>query len=485
MSNAKAKGTRVPPWIAAWIIGEAAKGLHYAHEKKDEGGAPLEIVHRDVSPQNILLSFEGAVKIADFGIASAKLFSEEAGVLKGKFGYMSPEQARAEKVDRRSDLYALGVIFWEILAGRPLHGGLGGEALLDIVRSGVVEPPTHVRPDDPGRAREDRDAGALDEAGGSLPDRARAADGDRAGAAREARARRCDDARADDRAAGLARSDAPGRERPPGEQGRRRAERGPSDDRRRAGRAELVGGLPERPSPRRDSHRARFAAPHVVANRGADRAARGPPRRDRDDAPGRRHRGARGGARAREPPERVERDRLQAEHPLAVDVAGRRARRRGHHLAREPRRRRRCLARARHPRSHRRDEGRPAHADRRRDRHRPRDRVRVARPGGEPRSVPPARSGRIPRRYDQRRDAALPDVGRGGGLPARAARVPLGGRADAPAQGAPWPRRPSDDADLCARAEPLARRAPRRGVCGGERPGGARSGEGGSPGGLP
>ncbi len=146
MSSAKAKGTRVPPWIGAWIMGEAAKGLHYAHEKKDEGGAPLEIVHRDVSPQNILLSFEGAVKIADFGIATAKLFSEEAGVLKGKFGYMSPEQARAEKVDRRSDLYALGVIFWEILAGRPLHGGLGGEALLDIVRSGVVEPPsTYVR----------------------------------------------------------------------------------------------------------------------------------------------------------------------------------------------------------------------------------------------------------------------------------------------------------------------------------------------------
>ena len=146
MSSAKAKGTRVAPWVAAWIVGEAAKGLHYAHEKKDEGGAPLEIVHRDVSPQNILLSFEGAVKIADFGIASAKLFSEEAGVLKGKFGYMSPEQARAERVDRRSDLYALGVIFWEILAGRPLHGGLGGEALLDIVRSGVVEPPsTYVR----------------------------------------------------------------------------------------------------------------------------------------------------------------------------------------------------------------------------------------------------------------------------------------------------------------------------------------------------
>ncbi|MEO6417871.1 MAG: protein kinase [Polyangiaceae bacterium] len=146
MSSAKAKGTRVPPWVGAWIIAEAAKGLHYAHERKDEGGAPLEIVHRDVSPQNVLLSFEGGVKIADFGIATAKHFVEEAGVLKGKFGYMSPEQARGEKVDRRSDLYALGVIFWEIVTGRPLHGGLGGEALLDIVRSGYIEPPsTYVR----------------------------------------------------------------------------------------------------------------------------------------------------------------------------------------------------------------------------------------------------------------------------------------------------------------------------------------------------
>ena len=142
VSSAKAKSTRIPPWIGAWVIGEAAKGLHYAHEKKDDAGAPLEIVHRDVSPQNILLSYEGSVKIADFGIATAKLFTDEAGVIKGKFGYMSPEQARGEKVDRRSDVYALGVILWEILTGRPLHGGLGGEALLDIVRSGFVEPPS-------------------------------------------------------------------------------------------------------------------------------------------------------------------------------------------------------------------------------------------------------------------------------------------------------------------------------------------------------
>jgi serine/threonine protein kinase/tetratricopeptide (TPR) repeat protein len=142
MSSSKAKGTKIPPWVGAWIVAEAAKGLHYAHEKKDEAGQPLDIVHRDVSPQNILLSFEGAVKIADFGIASARLFAEEQGVLKGKFGYMSPEQARGETVDRRSDIYALGVVFWEILAGRPIHGGLGGEALLDIVRSGIVEAPS-------------------------------------------------------------------------------------------------------------------------------------------------------------------------------------------------------------------------------------------------------------------------------------------------------------------------------------------------------
>ena len=138
---AKSKGTLVPPWVGAWVISEAAKGLHYAHEKKDEAGQRLEIVHRDVSPQNILLTYEGTVKIADFGIASAKMFVEEAGVIKGKFGYMSPEQARGEKVDRRSDLYALGVVLWEILTARPLHGGLGGEALLDIVRSGNIEPP--------------------------------------------------------------------------------------------------------------------------------------------------------------------------------------------------------------------------------------------------------------------------------------------------------------------------------------------------------
>lgn len=142
MRAAQARGQRIPPYVAAYIIAEVAKGLHYAHERKDEAGAPLDIVHRDVSPQNILLSYDGAVKIADFGIASANLFREEPGVLKGKTAYMSPEQARAERVTRRTDIYSLGVVFHELLTGRPLHGDAEGQELLEAVRSGHVEPPS-------------------------------------------------------------------------------------------------------------------------------------------------------------------------------------------------------------------------------------------------------------------------------------------------------------------------------------------------------
>ena len=146
MRSAQAKGQRIPPYVAAYIIAEVAKGLHYAHERKDEAGKPIDIVHRDVSPQNILMSFDGAVKIADFGIASANLFREEPGVLKGKTAYMSPEQARAERVSRRTDIYSLGVVFHELLTARPLHGAAEGQELLEAVRAGQVEPPsTYVR----------------------------------------------------------------------------------------------------------------------------------------------------------------------------------------------------------------------------------------------------------------------------------------------------------------------------------------------------
>ncbi|NRA33946.1 MAG: protein kinase [Polyangiaceae bacterium] len=143
---ARSKEVRVPPFVAAYVLGEVAKGLHYAHERKDEGGERLDIVHRDVSPQNILLSFDGAVKIADFGIATANLFREEPGVLKGKTGYMSPEQARGEKVDCRTDIYSLGVVLHEVLTGRPLHGSASEGELLALVRDGNVQPPSLYAP---------------------------------------------------------------------------------------------------------------------------------------------------------------------------------------------------------------------------------------------------------------------------------------------------------------------------------------------------
>jgi tetratricopeptide (TPR) repeat protein len=149
ISAARQKGARIPPWVAAFVVAEAAKGLHYAHERRDERGVPLEVVHRDVSPQNILVSHEGVVKIADFGIASASLFRDEPGVLKGKVGYMSPEQARREKVDRRSDIYSLGVVLYELFALRSPFGKLDDDALYEAVQKGDFPPPSALVPDLP------------------------------------------------------------------------------------------------------------------------------------------------------------------------------------------------------------------------------------------------------------------------------------------------------------------------------------------------
>jgi tetratricopeptide (TPR) repeat protein/tRNA A-37 threonylcarbamoyl transferase component Bud32 len=149
LRTARKRQTKLPVWVSAYVAAEVAKGLHYAHERKDEGGLPLAIVHRDVSPQNVLISFGGVVKIADFGIATANLFREEGGVLKGKVAYMSPEQARGEKVDRRSDVYALGIVAHEMLTGQPAYGALRDDALLEAVRQASVRPPRHLDPDLP------------------------------------------------------------------------------------------------------------------------------------------------------------------------------------------------------------------------------------------------------------------------------------------------------------------------------------------------
>ena len=142
---AKAR-VRLPYGISAYIVQQLAKGLDYAHRKADEFGQPLGIVHRDISPQNVLLSWDGAVKIVDFGIARARDVNEEQGVIKGKFAYMSPEQARGELVDCRSDVFAAGIVMYELVCARPLFHGKGKEAL-EMVKSGAIPRPRDFAPE--------------------------------------------------------------------------------------------------------------------------------------------------------------------------------------------------------------------------------------------------------------------------------------------------------------------------------------------------
>ncbi len=141
---------RLPFGLSALITAEVAKGLDYAHSRCDDRGESLDIVHRDVSPQNILISREGAVKIADFGIARARWLDEEvAGSVKGKFGYMAPEQAAGMPVDRRSDVYALGVVLFEMLVGRPLLKFKPGEDPREIVQKSEHPSPAQLDPSVP------------------------------------------------------------------------------------------------------------------------------------------------------------------------------------------------------------------------------------------------------------------------------------------------------------------------------------------------
>ncbi|MBS1152875.1 MAG: serine/threonine protein kinase, partial [Myxococcaceae bacterium] len=114
----------IPVPVAVFIAWQAAEGLGYAHGKAAPDGVAMAIVHRDVSPQNVMISYEGEVKVIDFGIArsTARSHSTQAAMVMGKLGYMAPEQALAEPVDARADQYALAVLLWELLAGRHYIG---------------------------------------------------------------------------------------------------------------------------------------------------------------------------------------------------------------------------------------------------------------------------------------------------------------------------------------------------------------------------
>src|SRR5437868_6532071 len=147
----KRRGERMPLHLAAYVMARVCDGLDYAHRKRDPAGRDLHIVHRDVSPQNIILSYEGEVKLIDFGIAKAanKITRTQAGILKGKFGYMSPEQVRGLTLDRRSDIFAAGVVLFELCTGERLFTGNSDFSVLEKVQAAKIVPPSQVQRDVP------------------------------------------------------------------------------------------------------------------------------------------------------------------------------------------------------------------------------------------------------------------------------------------------------------------------------------------------
>jgi eukaryotic-like serine/threonine-protein kinase len=143
------KGYRIPVEIAILIILDVCKALAHAHEARDENGQHLDIVHRDVSPPNVLVSQEGEVKITDFGLAKAvtHLEATDPGVVKGKFSYLAPEATEGKPVDARSDMFSCGIILHELLTGRRLFMGKTDLETVDLVKKCDVAPPSALNPD--------------------------------------------------------------------------------------------------------------------------------------------------------------------------------------------------------------------------------------------------------------------------------------------------------------------------------------------------
>lgn len=140
---------RIPVEYCVYFISALCDALDYMHRKKDESGNDLKIVHRDISPQNIIISYSGNVKLVDFGVAKAafKLGEGEKGILKGKFAYMSPEQAEGEEIDNRSDIFSAGIVLWEMLVGQRLFKKKSNSETVMAVKEMAVLPPSHFRTD--------------------------------------------------------------------------------------------------------------------------------------------------------------------------------------------------------------------------------------------------------------------------------------------------------------------------------------------------
>jgi len=151
IERAEERRVALPLACVLTIIAGAAAGLHHAHERTGHDGRPLGIVHRDVSPSNLMVSYEGHLKLVDFGVAKAENRANEtkAGTVKGKIAYLSPEQCRGARVDRRSDLFSLGVVLWELLTGARLYRRAGDFESMNAIVSEPPVPPSALRPDVP------------------------------------------------------------------------------------------------------------------------------------------------------------------------------------------------------------------------------------------------------------------------------------------------------------------------------------------------
>jgi serine/threonine-protein kinase len=147
LSRLRAAGERLPVALAAWIATRAAEALDHAHRARGQDGAPLGVIHRDLSPGNVLLSFGGRVFLIDFGIAAAAFRARrEERALQGKLGYLSPEQVSGQPVDRRADVFSLGVVLHEALSGARLFSGPSDLATMERVRTAAVPPPSRANP---------------------------------------------------------------------------------------------------------------------------------------------------------------------------------------------------------------------------------------------------------------------------------------------------------------------------------------------------
>jgi serine/threonine protein kinase len=142
LTAARESGYPLSPTLVATILAEVCDGLHAAHELRNESGEPLNVVHRDVSPHNVMIGFEGVVKVLDFGVAKFEAASQQTrtGEVKGKMAYMSPEQALGDGLDRRSDLFSVGAVLFECLAGRRMWGS--GTDLEVMRRLALQDPPS-------------------------------------------------------------------------------------------------------------------------------------------------------------------------------------------------------------------------------------------------------------------------------------------------------------------------------------------------------